>query len=462
MNQEQSNDKWKGALFEKFEEEVISVPEYLYPKIESKIFPKSQRRVGLIVSFIVLFFSVLIILISEYSSSSPEKTNNSKFNFKSEKSDKRKRMNNKPNESKINSIAESPLKTKDSTSNDSKKNLLKTSGNFQEKRLAGGDLTKTESSLYFTSGNAVFGQKLGKDQPKDLSFDNVENNSTGSFYFSDSVRSKWDKLQLVLLSPWIIARNKSQFIFSSKLSKSSTKSSLFMSFDVNRGIQIRRIGGEIEAENLKSRTIGARRIPSRLTHYQFVIGKKQTKNWSLLGGVGIGFSDFQSRWFYRQLYKAEQEQPLKFTTFEGEARLQSNEIDEELSDGDTVLYRLRANYKSSFLSLPIGFVYTFSEKRFSPFLRYLISFDFHSKGDLSLDIQGQNFEKRYQLDFENNKFSFGLQQQVGLGMNIAITNNWSLFSEARLSLPLTRRRITNENNLRTSFLTIGFGMSYKF
>jgi hypothetical protein len=230
---------------------------------------------------------------------------------------------------------------------------------------------------------------------------------------------------------------------------------------VNKGINIRTIDGEFNTQSMKSKTIGERRIPTSLTQYQFGMNYHLNEKFAINSGMNFGKTTFQSRWFYRQFFVNTGENAVELRTLNGEASLNDQEIISELSNGDTVLYKIRANYAASFFSIPVGITYHFNKQKLSPFIRYGISLDFHSKSAISLDIQKNGAFKTTDLNFQNNSIRIALQQMVSFGFEYKFSDNWSLFLESRLALPVSKINLSTDYKLKSSYLTLGVGLIYK-
>ena len=177
-------------------------------------------------------------------------------------------------------------------------------------------------------------------------------------------------------------------------------------------------------------------------------------------GFQFGKSEFQSRWFYRQFYFENGETTVELKTLNGEATLDNEEIVTEIATGDTILYKLRANYSSSFFSLPIGFSYKFNQNRLSPFIRYAVSLDFHQSPTISLDIQKNGALNNYDLKFQNNTIRFALQQIASVGFDYKINKNWSAILESKLAIPVSKINVGTNYKLKSSYLTLGLGIKY--
>ncbi|NCA22217.1 MAG: hypothetical protein EBS86_13890 [Crocinitomicaceae bacterium] len=229
---------------------------------------------------------------------------------------------------------------------------------------------------------------------------------------------------------------------------------------VNKGINIRTIDGEFNTQSMKSKTIGERRIPTSLTQYQFGMNYHLNEKFAINSGMNFGKSTFQSRWFYRQFFVNTGENAVELRTLNGEASLNDQEIISELSNGDTVLYKIRANYAASFFSIPVGITYHFNKQKLSPFIRYGISLDFHSKSAISLDIQKNGAFKTTDLNFQNNSIRIALQQMVSFGFEYKFSNNWSSFLESRLALPVSKINLSTDYKLKSSYITLGVGVKY--
>jgi long-subunit fatty acid transport protein len=176
--------------------------------------------------------------------------------------------------------------------------------------------------------------------------------------------------------------------------------------------------------------------------------------------MNFGKTTFQSRWFYRQFFVNNGENAVELRTLNGEASLNDQEIISELSNGDTVLYKIRANYAASFFSIPVGLTYHFNKQKISPFIRYGISLDFHSKSAISLDIQKNGAFKTTDLNFQNNSIRIALQQMVSFGFEYKFSNNWSSFLESRLALPVSKINLSTDYKLKSSYITLGVGVKY--
>lgn len=446
MENDLHNDNFKGALFQNFEKEAIEAPEIAWNNIEKELF-NEKKKTG-----IYWFSSLVIVCLLSVGSY---------FLFFQNPSEK---------------LLSKKSQTKDSAF-DSKKS--KTQNTSQKKNNAEKTTNITSNKDFETTNSTYTIPSKQKTSVQTSSNAEIINN-TAAISTSSIVAQKTDTENLNQATETSIDTNRHQFQFFkfpylrpilavsaltlktiiAKPNKKDCNQRISFQASVNKGINVRSIDGEFNTQSMKSKTIGERRIPTNLTQYLFGFNYHLNDKFAINSGINFGKSTFQSRWFYRQFYVNTGENSVELKTLNGEASLNDQEIISELSNGDTVLYKIRANYAASFFSVPVGFTYRFNNQKLSPFIRYGISLDFHSKAAISLDIQKNGTFKTSDLNFQNNSIRIALQQMVSFGFEYKLSDNWSSFLESRLALPVSKINLSADYKLKSSYLTLGVGLKY--
>ncbi len=447
MENDLHNDNFKGGLFQNFENEAIKAPEIAWNNIEKELF-NEKKKTG------IYWFSSLVIVcllsVGGY------------FLFFQNPSEK---------------LLSKKSQTKDSAF-DSKKS--KTQNTSQKKNNAEKTTNITSNKDFETTNSTYTIPSKQKTSVQTTSNAEIINNTSAALSTSSIVAQKTDTENLNQATETSIDTNRHQFQFFkfpylrpilavsaltlktiiAKTNKKDCNQRISFQASVNKGINVRSIDGEFNTQSMKSKTIGERRIPTNLTQYLFGFNYHLNDKFAINSGINFGKSTFQSRWFYRQFYVNTGENSVELKTLNGEASLNDQEIISELSNGDTVLYKIRANYAASFFSVPVGFTYRFNNQKLSPFIRYGISLDFHSKAAISLDIQKNGTIKTSDLNFQNNSIRVALQQMVSFGFEYKLSDNWSSFLESRLALPVSKINLSADYKLKSSYLTLGVGLKY--
>lgn len=446
MEKDLQNDNFKGALFQNFEEEVVTAPEIVWDKIEKELFPKKKNK-----GFIWLSSIMLISLISTttyflFLQNPSEKKISDKTKTKVI-FDVKKQSNSQIASVKNNSTVK--------TSQEKGNNELNTNNTLNqqpEKQFSIND-TKTNQLNNTQLVNSINSPENQKIETKIV----VENQPFSSI---DTNRQEIQLFRFPYLQPILLGSVITLKTIIEKAKSKNCNQTISFQASINRGINVRKIEGEFNTQNMKSKTIGERRIPTSLTQYQFGFNYHLNDKFAINSGMNFGKSTFQSRWFYRQLYVNSGENAVELRTMNGDASLNDQEIISELSNGDTVLYKIRANYAASFFSIPVGFTYRFKNKKLSPFFRYGISLDFHSKAAISIDIQKNGAYKTFDLNLTNNSVQLALQQMASFGFDYQLKENWSAFLESRLAIPISKINVSTDNKVKSSYLTLGIGIKY--
>lgn len=447
MEKDLQNDNFKGALFQNFEEEVVKSPEIVWDKIEKELFPKKKNK-----GF--LWFSSLLLtgLIST----------GTYFLFyqnPTQKSLNEKQKSKFSTNAKNHSTAKNTLTEKNTIETSFQENKIKLQNrnntqietNDIQLDRSNNTLIKSKNTASANSNILIINQKTNTEfQSNEISKIKIDSN-----------RQQFQIARIPYLQPILTGSILALKTIIDKVKNKSCNQNLSFQVSLNRGINVRKIEGEFNTQNMKSKTIGERRIPTKLTQFQIGINYHLNDKFAINSGIFFGKSTFQSRWFYRQLYVNTGENAVELRTMNGEASLNDQQIVSELATGDTILYKLRANYAASFYSIPIGFTYRFNNHKFSPFFRYGISLDLHSKANISLDIQKNGTYKSLDLNLRNNSIQLALQQMASFGFDFKLNNNWSAFLESKIAIPVSKINVASDYKLRSSYFTLGVGVIYK-
>lgn len=447
MEKDLHNDNFKGALFQNFEEEVVKAPEIVWDKIEKELFPKKKNKGILWLSSLLLIglisISTYFLFIQNPTKKSLIEKEKSKFS----------------SNAKNHSTAKNTLIEKNTIETSFQENKIKLQ-NRNNTQIETNDIQVDKSintiikSKITASANSNI---LAINQKINTEIQSIEKSHTNI----DSNRQQFQFVRIPYLQPILLGSVMTLKTLIEKAKSKNCNQNLSFQFSVNRGINIRKIEGEFNTQSMKSKTIGERRIPTSLTQFQFGFNYHLNDKFAINSGINFGKSTFQSRWFYRQLYVNSGENAVELRTMNGDASLNDQEIISELSNGDTVLYKIRANYAASFYSIPVGFTYRFNSKKLSPFFRYGISLDFHSKAAISIDIQKNGAYKTFDLNLRNNSVQLALQQMASFGFDYKLNTNWSTFLESKIAIPVSKINVASDYKLRSSYLTFGVGVVYK-
>lgn len=445
MENELQNDNFKGALFQNFENDTLEAPEIVWDNIESRLFRQQKRK-----RFFWLFSLVLLGALGTgtYFLMNTQKAaiNNTTVVL----SKKETKANSKAVSSTNNSVDDkneaTPLKNAEVVQNQFKTPIEK------QQVIA----TTRTSKDYITNATTTSEQAA--------STTNVIEPLTQIptvVPISDTSRVRGDFFRFPFLKPMLFTS--AVLVNKLLLSKASKEMQSKFSFSVsaNRGINVRKIEGDFNTISMKSRNIGDRRIPTQLNLLQLNTNYHFNQKFALNTGVSFGKSSFQSRWFYRQFFLENNESEIELRTMNGNANLNDAEILSDLETGDTVLYKLRANYNAAFLSIPIGFTYRFNTQKWSPYVRYALSVDVHSKAAISLDVQRNGALKTIDLALLNNVPRITLQQVASVGVDVNLNARWNAFLETKIAVPVSKMNVATDYKLRSSYVTVGFGMLYK-
>ena len=446
MENELNKDNLKGVLFQNFEEEVATAPEIVWDNIEKELFSQKKNK------GILWFSSFLVICLLSvggfflFYQNPSEKQLIDKSQAKVVREDKN-RSNLEVASVKNNSTVK--------TSQEKGNNEINTNNTLiqQPEKQFSKNETKSNQVKNTQLVNTINSSENQKIETKIV----AENKPLSSI---DSNRQESQLFRFPYLKPIIsgsILALKTMLDFPK--SKDCT-SKISLQLAENRGINVRSIDGQFDSQSMKSKTVGERKIPTKLRLHQFGINYQINEKFDINTGFQFGKSEFQSRWFYRQFYLENGETTVELKTLNGEATLDNEEIVTEIATGDTVLYKLRANYSSSFFSLPFGFTYNFNQNKLSPFIRYAVSLDFHQSPTISLDIQKNGTLKNYDLKFQNNTIRFAMQQIVSAGLDYKINKNWSAILESKLAIPVSKINVGTNYKLKSSYLTLGIGIKY--
>lgn len=446
MEKDLHNDNFKGALFQNFDEEVVKAPEIVWDKIEKELFPKKKNK------GIFWFSSLLLIgLIStgtyflffqNPSEKSVIEKPNTQFSTQTRKQPTKIETKKKINNTNIN--VEEKINKQSLSINSSSQRT------YNQTQKPKNDVSSITTE-YFNSENLTSSLKPKTEiQSTEKSDSNIDSN-----------RQQFQFARIPYLQPILLGSVMTLKTMIEKTKSKNCNQTISFQASINRGINVRKIEGEFNTQSMKSKTIGERRIPTSLTQYQFGFNYHLNDKFAINSGMNFGKSTFQSRWFYRQLYVNTGENAVELRTMNGEASLNDQQIVSELANGDTILYKLRANYAASFYSIPIGFTYRFNNHKFSPFFRYGISLDLHSKANISLDIQKNGTYKSIDLNLRNNSIQLALQQLASFGFDYKLNTNWSTFLESKIAIPVSKINVAPDYKLRSSYLTFGVGVVYK-
>jgi hypothetical protein len=446
MENDLHNDNFKGALFQNFEKEAIEAPEIAWNNIEKELF-NEKKKTG-----IYWFSSLVIVCLLSVGSyflffqNPSEKLLSKKFQTKDSAFDSKKSKTQNTSQKKNNAE-----KTTNITSNKDFETTNSTYTIPSKQKTS----VQTSSNAEIINNTAAISTSSIVAQKTD-----TENLNQATETSIDTNRHQFQFFKFPYLRPILAVSALTLKTIIAKPNKKDCNQRISFQASVNKGINVRSIDGEFNTQSMKSKTIGERRIPTNLTQYLFGFNYHLNDKFAINSGINFGKSTFQSRWFYRQFYVNTGENSVELKTLNGEASLNDQEIISELSNGDTVLYKIRANYAASFFSVPVGFTYRFNNQKLSPFIRYGISLDFHSKAAISLDIQKNGTFKTSDLNFQNNSIRIALQQMVSFGFEYKLSDNWSSFLESRLALPVSKINLSADYKLKSSYLTLGVGLKY--
>jgi hypothetical protein len=446
MENELNKDNLKGALFQNFEEEVVNAPEIVWDNIEKELFSQKKKTAFLWFSSFLVFSLLSVGGFFLFYQKPSEKQRIVKSQTKVVSEDK--------NRSNLN-VASAKNNSIDKISKEKGNNEINTNNSLIQKSEK--QFSKNETKTNQVDKNQIVNSINSLENQK------IETKIINESQASTSIDSNRQEIQLFrfpylkpIISGSILAL---KTMLDSPKSKDCT-SNISLQLTENRGINVRSIDGQFDSQSMKSKTVGEKKIPTRLRLHQFGVNFKINEKIDINTGFQFGKSEFQSRWFYRQFYFENGETTVELKTLNGEATLDNEEIVTEIATGDTVLYKLRANYSSSFFSLPIGFSYNFNQNRLSPFIRYAVSLDFHQSPTISLDIQKNGALNNYDLKFQNNTIRFALQQITSVGFDYKINKNWSAILESKLAIPVSKINVGTNYKLKSSYLTLGLGIKY--
>lgn len=449
MEKDLHNDYFKSALFQNFENEAIEAPDVAWNNIEKELFTKKKKLgffwfTSILVGGLIILGSYFLFFQNPSEKLLSKKPQTKDSAIDSKKSKAQNAIQNK-------NIAEKT--TKININNDFE--TTKSTFTIPEKQKTSVQKTSIAEIVINTSAaisiSSIIAQKT-----------DTENSNQASETSNDTNRHQFQLVRFPYLRPVLAVSALTLKTIIAKEFDNNNNCNQRISFQasVNKGINARTIDGEFNTQSMKSKTIGERRIPTSLTQYQFGFNYHLNDKFAINSGMNFGKSTFQSRWFYRQFYFENGETTVELKTLNGEATLDNEEIVTEIATGDTVLYKLRANYSSSFFSLPIGFTYNFNQNRLSPFIRYAVSLDFHQSPTISLDIQKNGDLNNYDLKFQNNTIRFAMQQSVSVGIDYKINKNWSAILESKLAIPVSKINVASDYKLKSSYLTLGVGIKY--
>ena len=448
MEKDLNNDNFKGALFQNFDKEVVQAPKIVWDNVEKELFGK-KKKTG-----VFWFSSLMIVCLLSAFGYYLYFQNSTKKNLSVKSQENLSAIDSK--KSKQQNVSHNKIVAKKTTEFHS--NI---------------DFEKTNSTLTIAAEQKT---SFEKAKTTEIIDNNIKDESIQSFITKNtfiepkdqnlkpSIDSNRQQLQLFrfpYLQPLLVGSVLTLKTISTKANDINCFQKISFQTSINRGINVRKIEGEFNTQSMKSKTIGERRIPTKLTQFQFGINYHLNDKFSINSGVYFSKSTFQSRWFYRQLFVNTGENAVELRTMNGEASLNDQQIVSDLATGDTILYKIRANYSASFYSIPVGFTYRFNNQKFSPFLRYGISLDLHSKANISLDIQKNGTYKSIDLNLKNNSIQLALQQMASFGFEYKFSNNWSSFLESKLAIPVSKINIASDYKLKSSYFTLGVGLIYK-
>ncbi len=447
MEKDFNNDKFKGALFQNFENEAIKAPDFAWNNIEKELFSQ-KKKTGF-----YWFSSIMIVCLLSAGSyflffqNPSEKLLSKKFSMKelSIDSDRSKPQNVDKNKNETKKITE-----------------IATNKDFETTNSTYTIPSKQKTSVQRSSNTEIVNNTSEAVSISSMTANKTDaENSNQAFETPiDTNRNQFQLFRFPYLRPVLaVSVITLKTIITKTIDKNCIQRISFQA-SVNKGINIRTIDGEFNTQSMKSKTIGERRIPTILKQYQFGMNYHLNEKFAINSGMNFGKTTFQSRWFYRQFYFENGETTVELKTLNGEATLDNEEIVTEIATGDTVLYKLRANYSSSFFSLPIGFSYNFNQNRLSPFIRYAVSLDFHQSPTISLDIQKNGALNNYDLKFQDNTIRFALQQIASVGFDYKINKNWSAILESKLAIPVSKINVGTNYKLKSTYLTLGIGIKY--
>ena len=466
-----NNENWKGSLSDKFDSENIAAPDHAWNQIASELFPKKKRRFAAFWFLMAgLFIGAFLFIhlnsgndeIKNKPSLSSEKGTHKESEKKRQKdkeieiSDKNENSIDKKNQQIQNTSNKKPKKVLSENSKFAENNLSNNSKSTKNKKNRANE---TKISTLSTNSTSSEDQLVFQEKKIDQQNNLMSSNSINSgLHEMDSTLylKPFPILPLnVLLSPELKLVVKEDV---------ETKFNPYFSFQIAPliGRNIRIISGTFNSDSPTSSALGERRVALKKYGFYTGINYHFTNQFSINTGFQMASGDVQSRWFFKYLYVEPNSNELRLSTNSGEATTSDPTLIQNITNGNTDIYKLRINHSFLLYSVPLGITYRFTQKRISPFLKTGLNAEIFGKRSFSIDVYESGTIRNIEMDLNKPVSPLVFQGMFSLGVQGSISKKWSLFSEARYFFPFNNAFNLNGAHVRNAGSSFMIGLNYNF
>lgn len=225
------------------------------------------------------------------------------------------------------------------------------------------------------------------------------------------------------------------------------------------GRNIRRVRSDFDAENITNKDLDGKRVKLRNKFIGVSTTYEISKYFAVQGGILIGSNRFRSRIFEKEVIQEADNSNYQFKTADGNMDLDREELTSYYTESDTTLLRMRINYRSTYVSIPIVFKISLPGNIIVPYFKFGGSWDKALRSKSTLTVLNDNTTYKLRRSVSERASSF--QSIVGFGFATNFKSGINFFLEPNFSLPLTN--FNRASNLRVSsrFTQLKAGISIR-
>ncbi len=428
---EAKNDKWQGGLQSHFENEESIVPSNLWESIEQQIPDKKRKKRIFLYLFtsgmIVFTFIISILPFTGVKSNTHQSKNTSKVV---------KNENSKWSKSKVH------LKSSNICVTQPTHTITKISKNNSVRNSP----VSIEPKILNTNSHELLSTNLTTTTKFDVNVRMDVNNDTSNRFNT-----------LIFLKPSLLLLELGNLIKNKSRKYKGLEIQLYGGVGKNK----KTISGNFESDNKKSRDVGESNFSAFSKQFGFEIIKNIHPNISVGSGLYCSQSNYESNWFFRQLYMQIGENQIYLNSPEGKLIINEPSFLNTFSAGDTLLYKLQTRFSTASFSVPLYVNLSKNIGKFSIFGKLGMSLEMQNKvkSNVYTFRNGQFLSLSNQL--ERNKIQSSLNGLGAIGMSFSISKNVGVYIEERFNIGLTPTVNTDDYRVLNKAFNTNFGIILK-
>ncbi|MBM3429002.1 MAG: hypothetical protein FJX95_09500 [Bacteroidetes bacterium] len=178
-------------------------------------------------------------------------------------------------------------------------------------------------------------------------------------------------------------------------------------------------------------------------------------------GVQWGGGRKRTRWIFRELTVESQDEQVQFKSAEGDVVTEDPLLLEQITQGQSGLYKLRMNYSYRMLSIPLGIGYRFSHQVIAPLIVGGLNCEIITNRQMSIDVRDGNTYRNIPLRFTQNTTKSNIQAFGALGLSFRMSEKIEFQMDAAYYRPLHYLLNANGYQVQSARILLNCGVNVK-